>query len=90
MKIEHNGHEFETVRELTEEKKGKAKFVGEFIRPLLWAVNPDIEDVCYEDCENGPELVVVWYDRNREYYETVNVTADSWKGIAYDVVKQIC
>lgn len=91
MVIEHNGFEMNTLRrdKYTEEETSKAKWVKEYLEPMMKTARSDIYDVKYYVTEDGTELVLVGYDNEGFLYETVNVSADSKSGIAYDVIRKI-
>ena len=89
MKIEFNGWDYEAIPtdQGTEEMCKKRDWVAQYLRPLMMSADRDITDVQYYLCDGMMELVVVYYDEH--LYEAVNVCADSPRGIAYDVIRQI-
>lgn len=91
MKIDFNGMELEVkdlMNEGTDEQRDKAEWVEEYLKPMMMTARQDITDVIYLLCD-GLELVQVCYDDEGWLYETVNVSADSKSGIAYDVIRKI-
>lgn len=91
MTIEYYGMELEVkdlMNEGTDEQRAKAEWVEEYLKPMMMTARRDITDVVYLLCD-GFELVQVCYDDKGWLYETVNVSADSKSGIAYDVIRQI-
>lgn len=91
MKIDFNGMELEVkdlMNEGTDEQRAKAEWVEEYLKPMMMTARRDITDVIYLLCD-GFELIQVCYDDEGWLYETVNVSADSKSGIAYDVIRQI-
>ena len=89
--IDFNGWDIEILdlmNDGTAEQREKAKWVAEYLEPMMKTARRDIHSVQYLLCK-GFELVQVCYDDEGWLYETVNVSADSKSGIAYDVVKHI-
>lgn len=70
----------------TAEQIIKDGWVTTYLKPLMKTAMPSIWDVKYVLCE-GFELVLIY--RESGLYEAINVTADSCRGIAYDVISRI-
>lgn len=64
----------------------KEKFVEHELLKLCQRISPDVLTLRYERNKNGEESVTIYYKSTRKI---VNVTADSLRSLAYDVIMYI-
>ena len=72
---------------MTNEQLEKYSFVCHELRLLIQKIDSDITDVSYFADEFGEETAVITW-RNG-YKRKINITADSFKGIVWDVLRRI-
>lgn len=65
----------------------KTFFVRKFLRPLIKAVDKDVDEVYYLKTADGEEFVNICYLNGSK--RRIIVTGDSLKAIVQDVIKNI-
>lgn len=65
----------------------KEKFVEHELLKLCQRISPDVLNLRYERNKNGEESVTIYYKTTHK--KIVNVTADSLRSLAHDVIMYI-
>ena len=85
--MEYYAHIFNLEVKEYDEYEEKTIFVNEELTPVAQSINSRIEKLLYEYKCNGEEVVIVYYVTGAN--KVVNVTCDSLKAIALDVLREI-
>lgn len=68
----------------------KAEFVGHELKAVVQAIDKDVVDLEYERLFCGEEYITIVYRTSAGVFKKkVNVTADSLRAIAYDVIRRV-
>lgn len=85
--MEYYAHIFNLEIKEHDEYEEKTIFVNEELLPVAQSINNRIEKLIYEYKSNGEEVVIVYFITGAN--KVINVTCDSLKAIALDVLKEI-
>ena len=85
--MEYYAHIFNLEVKEHDEYEEKTIFVNEELLPVAQSINNRIEKLLYEHKINDEEVVIVYFITGAS--KVINVTCDTLKAIALDVLKEI-